>query len=384
MGMKIIYIFMAGLILTLALSAAGLADFTVGKTMTESFQMYNPDNTSRTNCAAANFKFIAHRNRTTIGPLTVALRNYSNGEYEATYIPLVTGDFLIDGYYNNTSIGSPFTENVRLYDIDTNYTAEAKDATVNALGPRLANISGGVHSNSTAIAALPSASTIATAVWSAGTRTLTSFGTLVADAASAVWSAVSRTVTGGTVTTTAYVNSTTIVDGLQAKLATGFTNISAWQARNAPPPPFAISTSVYNQIMRDHPGTITAAVVFANTTSGVFARKPVINGGSVTPIVRNSTRVLIFYLGTDYNLTGETVMVAARANYRPSTPYRFILPATVIDAANGVCSVTLTSKETAVVGTFYGEVALWDNPSLTGEKEVAEQFQIQVVNSVYK
>ena len=37
---------------------------------------------------------------------------------------------------------------------------------------------------------------IATAVWGAGTRTLTSFGTVVVDTASAVWSAVTRTLTG--------------------------------------------------------------------------------------------------------------------------------------------------------------------------------------------
>jgi hypothetical protein len=47
----------------------------------------------------------------------------------------------------------------------------------------------------------PSASDIATAVWAAGTRTLSSFGTLVADVATAVWGAVARTITGGTITT---------------------------------------------------------------------------------------------------------------------------------------------------------------------------------------
>jgi hypothetical protein len=40
---------------------------------------------------------------------------------------------------------------------------------------------------------IPSASTIATAVWAAGTRTLSSFGTLVADTATAVWGATTRT-----------------------------------------------------------------------------------------------------------------------------------------------------------------------------------------------
>jgi hypothetical protein len=41
----------------------------------------------------------------------------------------------------------------------------------------------------------PSASAIASAVWSAGSRTLTGFGSLVADIASAVWAAAARTLT---------------------------------------------------------------------------------------------------------------------------------------------------------------------------------------------
>ena len=44
----------------------------------------------------------------------------------------------------------------------------------------------------------PSASDIATAVWGATTRTLSSFGTLVADAATAVWGAVTRSLTDKT------------------------------------------------------------------------------------------------------------------------------------------------------------------------------------------
>lgn len=42
----------------------------------------------------------------------------------------------------------------------------------------------------------PDASSIATAVWSAGTRTLTSLGTLVADTAAAVWAYATRILTG--------------------------------------------------------------------------------------------------------------------------------------------------------------------------------------------
>ena len=50
---------------------------------------------------------------------------------------------------------------------------------------------------------IPSAGTIATAVWAAGTRTLTSFGSLASDAATAVWASATRTLSafGFTVST---------------------------------------------------------------------------------------------------------------------------------------------------------------------------------------
>lgn len=55
---------------------------------------------------------------------------------------------------------------------------------------------------------------IATAVWGAGTRSLTTFGTLVSDAATAVWDAASRTLTafGFTVDTNANATETAIKD----------------------------------------------------------------------------------------------------------------------------------------------------------------------------
>lgn len=54
--------------------------------------------------------------------------------------------------------------------------------------------------------AIPSAATIATAVWAAGTRTLSSFGTLAAD----VWAYAARTLTQGTASVIAAVSGTDI------------------------------------------------------------------------------------------------------------------------------------------------------------------------------
>ena len=79
------------------------------------------------------------------------------------------------------------------------YGLSAIETLVDDLESRLTATRAGYLDN--LITAPPSASDIATAVWSAGTRTLSSFGSLVADTATAIWGAVARTITGGTITT---------------------------------------------------------------------------------------------------------------------------------------------------------------------------------------
>jgi hypothetical protein len=79
------------------------------------------------------------------------------------------------------------------------YGNSAIETLVDDLETRLTATRAGYLDN--LMTAPPSASDIATAVWAAGTRTLSSFGSLVADVATAVWGAVSRTITGGTITT---------------------------------------------------------------------------------------------------------------------------------------------------------------------------------------
>ena len=311
------------------LSVAALADFTVSKTMYESFSMINADGTPRTNCDLTKFTAETWLNDSRVA-LSWIFRNQSTGSYNAEATPSSAGDYKLAIFYNNTIVGT-FTDMARLWDIDTYYASA---------GPRMGNLSTASARNATAIAGIPGG------VWNNGVRTLT----------------------------TPFVNSTGIDSYLSARHGSG-----VWGSGD----PFAISTSVYNQLVVAHPNSITAAVVFANATSGVFVKEQVVNGDSVN-VARNSTKTLIFYLGTQWNLAGKYVQVAARPNYLPSTPYRFNLPATVTDPVNGVCSVTLTSKETATVGTFYGEVGIWDNPALTGDKEVAETFKLVIQDSVFK
>lgn len=91
----------------------------------------------------------------------------------------------------------------------TGYTATVSDKSgfsltpTTGLGNQTANITGNltgsVGSVTGAVGSVVSFGTlvsdIATAVWSAGTRTLTGFGTLASDVATAVWGAASRTLT---------------------------------------------------------------------------------------------------------------------------------------------------------------------------------------------
>jgi hypothetical protein len=159
------YLFVAGLLLTLTLSIGALADFTVGKTMYEPFQMWNSDGTPRTDCDLSKFSATTWKDgaRTT---LTWTFSNQSTGDYTAMRVPDAPGFHKMVYYYNNTAIGT-FTEMVRTYDIDTMYASSgprfaeisanlsgAAQAFV-AVRTMLNNMTGFVHATNTKVAAIP-------------------------------------------------------------------------------------------------------------------------------------------------------------------------------------------------------------------------------------
>jgi hypothetical protein len=159
------YLFIAGLLLTLTLSIGALADFTVGKTMSEPFQMYNSDGSPRTNCALSRFTARSWRNGTSIVQ-SWNFRNQSTGDYTASRVPNAPGFHKMVYYYNNTAIGT-FTEMVRLYDVDTMYASSGPrfaDISANLSGAAQAfvavrstlnNMTGSVHATNTKVAAIP-------------------------------------------------------------------------------------------------------------------------------------------------------------------------------------------------------------------------------------
>lgn len=70
------------------------------------------------------------------------------------------------------------------------------------------------------LVAMPSAAAIAAAVWGAGTRTLTGFGTLVTDVAASVWSAATRTLSAfGFTPTPSNASETTAIKSVTDALA---------------------------------------------------------------------------------------------------------------------------------------------------------------------
>jgi hypothetical protein len=111
----------------------------------------------------------------------------------------VAGSIALDIAANATAIGARPTNPLLSTDLRLNHL----NADISAI-PITPLLTGDARLPATVIAAKadiptpPSSSDIATAVWGAGTRTLSSFGTLVADMAAAVWGAVSRSLTDKT------------------------------------------------------------------------------------------------------------------------------------------------------------------------------------------
>jgi len=94
---------------------------------------------------------------------------------------------------------------------------------------------------------LPTAASITTAVWAAGARTLTSYGTLVADITTAIWAAGARTLTSfGTLVADT-------VDAVWDELIAGHLNVgSTGEALNDNGTPAIIADAVWDEAIADH------------------------------------------------------------------------------------------------------------------------------------
>ena len=120
--------------------------------------------------------------------LTVTTTIYRN------IVPILAGQAVTEvggGYYTYVlASGSVTLEGEYISSFDNATWGVINAVALVGLGG-VENLDAPISGVMTAIAALPSAATIATAVWSAGTRTLTTFGSLVAD----IWTYSTRTLT---------------------------------------------------------------------------------------------------------------------------------------------------------------------------------------------
>ncbi len=186
------------------LSVNALADFTVGRTMTEPFQMYNPDLSPRTNCNLTKFSAETWLNDSRVA-MSWTFRNQSTGDYDAIATPATPGDYKLAIFYDNTMVGT-YTDTARLWDIDTMY---------GSAGPRMSNLSTATARNGAAIAGIPT-TTYGNRFTNSSTAIARGFSAMPAN----VWGAATRTLTaggGGTV----YVNVTGINNYLTAQHGSG-------------------------------------------------------------------------------------------------------------------------------------------------------------------
>lgn len=113
---------------------------------------------------------------------------------------------------------------------------------------------------------------VATAVWASGTRTLSSFGTLVADIATAVWGATTRLLTAGTNIVLAKGTGVTGFNDLDAagvQAAVGLASANLDTQLGALPTAAENADAVWEEAIADHDGTVgSTAEALSNATGG--------------------------------------------------------------------------------------------------------------------
>ena len=173
-------------------------------------------------------------------------------------------------------------------------------------------------------ATVSSRSTLTAAqVWAYGTRTLTTFGTLVADTAAAVWAAVTRTLTAFDFEVETEVDADALADALIAAGVASETFISRLLARRISIADFDISLTAGGQLVDDD-GAISV-VRDDDTTIAVVWEDQDITDYVIYMTVR-PTRT-----STDTDDTGATFQIIA----------------TITDAAAGEFEFTIGHEQTA-------------------------------------
>ncbi len=223
--------------------------------------------------------FLAHFTASGTGAagltVTITVRRI-NSDGSITTVTTGSATELADGvYFYLLSAASTGTAGYYVCSFATTGTADLKKIeALEIVGPAwVANVDAAISSRSSHTAA---------DVWAAGTRTLTGFGTLVADVAVAVWAAVTRTLTagGGASAADVWAYATRLLTG-PVTLATGIVTVSS---------PVASDGTVTLYAGDDYGSTPTN---IQRVTFGIAAlAAPNLAGGDIAMVVEGVTGVV--------------------------------------------------------------------------------------------
>ena len=176
--------------------------------------------------------------------------------------------------------------------------------------------------------------TLPATIWSFSSRTLTSFGTLVADTASAVWTSVSRTLTGagldsGSLATLSDVQTATsslasaitagtgaVNSNTDAQLLAASTSLAAFITANSNATILAASTSLasYLSAYTDAASSSIASFVNANTNSTVLAAST-----SLAAFINANTNTQTANIASAINLVTESASSSLAASIQTAS-----------------------------------------------------------------
>lgn len=250
------------------------------------------------------------------------------------------------------------------------------DATVSSRNattpPTVAAIRAEMDSNSTKLDATVSSRSSHTAadVWAVGTRTLTTFGTLVADIATAVWGAASRTLSafGFSVTASSVTDKTgySLVTAPLTSSQTGAAVLDATTASHATAG--TIGAAIGTAGSAADPLTNAVPGSYASGTAGYYLGRlasasitvsaPVLTSGNISIIRGDSyysadARALIWTITglPTIDLTGATTTFAAKQNNSSLTKTNSSSPGVTASFSSGTLTLTveLASADTSTL-----------------------------------
>ncbi|MCK5612735.1 hypothetical protein KAR91_63265, partial [Candidatus Pacearchaeota archaeon] len=220
--------------------------------------------------------------------------------------------------------------------------------------------------NDTKLSALPTVAEI----WTYGTRTLTSFGTLVAD----IWASGTRSLTdkagffiSGAKTTLDSLNDISLA-GIWTYATRSLTDKLGF---------FISGTKTTLDDLND----LSIGDIQGEIQNGVLAKRIVVTGDPFS-IVEGNIKTLVITLGPEWDLTDKLVYFAMSKIKSSDDPIINREVDTITDAVGGIAEIDLLSTETTPQGCYKYQIELRDDPAdddpetaMEGTAEITENLR---------